>query len=461
MREREILPRENSAGFAGGAFGDEGKGRLVDEKVSDYAQQGEVIVYRPNGGANAGHTVELCDGERIALHQLPSGFRIENATLVLGKGMAVHPGDLVKELEQVAVVVGDLTPQRVWVDEKALLSLDTHRAYEKALRIFGDVGSSGATGRGIAPTYADYYLRIGLQIRDLIEFDETKLGKHYLYYQNIISGLTGMDLSQVEVPSLTGDSQVGTLGEFLSRLEKQREVLAPYCRNVVELMQNCWTDKKFAFVFEQAQAVGLDPWHGVYPDVTASRTGFEAVFDSTEGIVDPREIQYRAGVIKATYMSSVGTRRLPTMMEGDLANRIRTEFKEFGATTGRKRGIAYLDLEALGHFVRAGKFNCLVLTHMDSVYPDVPVKVCVGYRDRVSRKLACYRPGQTALDKIEPVYVGFEPWNREQVQKARNYDELPPEAKTYLKFITEKLGLPIWMITTGPRRGQGIIFEGV
>jgi len=460
VREREILPRMDSVGFGGGAFGDEGKGRVVDEQVDRLAQEAEeVVVYRANGGANAGHTIELPDGKRVALHQIPSGFRTENATLVLGKGMAIHPGDLVEELRQLSEVSGGRIPAEVWIDEKAILLSDADRAWEKALKIKGV--AKGATGRGIGPAYADYYLRNGLQIRDLFDFDEGKLAGQYTYYESIIAGLTGMELSQIEVPSLQGDVKVGSLTDYLSRLERQRETLVPYCRNVIELLRKGWADEKIAFVFEQAQAIGLDPWFGVYPDVTASRTSCEAIFESTEGVVDPREIEHRTGVIKATYMSSVGTRKLPTMMEEKLANRLREDNNEHGATTGRDRDIVYLDLEVLRFFARAGKFNCLVLTHMDCVYPDVPIKVCVGYRDRISRQVAYYSPDQVTLDKVEPVYVEFNPWNREEVQKARNYDELPKKAKTNLQFIFENLGLRIWMILLGQRREKGIVFEGV
>ena len=457
--ERIITPRENSVGFAGGAFGDEGKGRVVDEEVDRIAREKRVIVYRANGGANAGHTIELPDGKRVALHQVPSGFRTENATLVLGKGMAIHPGDLVTELEQLTAVSEGKIPAEVWIDEKAILLSDADRAWEKALKMQGV--AKGATGRGIGPAYADYYLRNGLQIRDLVEFNGGKLADQYTYYRKIIAGLTGMELSQIEVPSLTGDVKVGSLKDYLSRLEQQKETLAPYCRNVIELMRKGWADERFAFVFEQAQAVGLDPWHGIYPDVTSSRTGFSVIHDSTEGVVDPREIKYRAGVIKATYMSTVGTRRPPTMMEEKLASRFRDDNLERGATTGRERVIIYPDLVALRYFAKAGDFNCLVLTHMDCVYPGVPIKVCVEYRDRVSHQVAYYSPDQVTLYRVEPVYIEFSPWDRDKVQKARNYDELPEEAKVYLRFISEKLELPIWMITTGPRRGQGIVFEGV
>lgn len=462
MVGKEFGSRKDSAAFAGGQFGDEGKGRLVDERVNFYAQVKEVVVCRNNGGANAGHTIELPDGQRIALHQLPSGVFTENATLVLGKGMVIHPGDLCEEIHQVEEFSGGPIRAEIWIDQKALLSLDTHRAYEAALKEFNGAGK-GATGRGISPAYADYYLRQPLRVRDLVTFDIEKLTQHYRLYERLFQALIGINLSRFAVSTLgkEGNVPVGSLDEFLSHLSKQRDFLMPYSRNVIELLREKWQDKGIAFVFEQAQGIGLDPWYGVYPDVTASRTGFDGIFDSTEGVVDPKEIQYRAGVIKATYMSSVGTRRLPTMMEEALADRIRNDNLEFGATTGRKRDIVHLDLEAMRFFAKAGGLNCLVLTHLDSVYSEVPIKVCIEYRDKLTGKRAYYTPDQTALDQVRPVYLEFDPWSKEAVQKARTLTELPKEAKDFLSFISEQVDLPIWMVTTGPRREQGIVFENI
>ena len=174
MRNEKI-----NAGFCGGAFGDEGKGRIVDEYVNNYDQLGKnVIVYRDNGGANAGHTLETPDGRRIAMHLLPSGILNPNATVILGKGMVIHPGDLVTEINEVKKFVGKKEMAEIMVDEMAVLSLDTHRAYESVLKIWQE-GGKGATGRGIAPAYADILLRQPLRMRDLADFNEDKVRNHY------------------------------------------------------------------------------------------------------------------------------------------------------------------------------------------------------------------------------------------------------------------------------------------
>jgi hypothetical protein len=167
----------------------------------------------------------------------------------------------------------------------------------------------------------------------------------------------------------------------------------------------------------------------------------------------------RAGVIKATYMSSVGSRVLPTLMKGELADRIRTDAHEYGATTKRPRDIAYLDLPALRYFAKVGNIDRLVLTHMDVIYDDEPVKVCVGYK--LGKATVGYRPDQEFLNTVEPIYKELKPWNAEKLHAAKTRAELPKEAKVFLEMIEKEIGVPVLMITTGPQRDQGILFEEV
>jgi len=444
--------KDDSVGFGGGAFGDEGKGKLVDAQAMQFFGEGkEVVVYRPNGGPNAGHNVEFED-KRFVFHQLPSGVFIEGATVILGRGMVIHPADLVEEIEQAEDLIGHQLPARVLIDVKTPLALDTHRAFEFALKQSQE-GGRGATGRGIAPAYADILLRQALRVEDLV--DEKKLKEHYQLYQKLMAGL-GLDLKEITVPTLAGEkAAVGTEEVFVRNLISQAEKLGPYQGQVFDFLQSSWPDERKAFVFEMAQAVGLDSRFGVYPDVTASDCTFGGIFSATEGIVDPRQIKIRAGVIKATYMSSVGSRRLPTRFEDQLAVRIREDAHEYGATTKRPRGIAWLDLPALKFFARAGDFTHLAVTHLDIAYPDAPILVCVEYHDKKTGQKVGYRPYQDYLDGVDPVYKEFKPWEAQQVRQARNPEELPEEAKDYLRFLSDQLELPFYMVTTGPKREQG------
>lgn len=449
-----MVERNNSAGVGGMVYGDEGKGSVA-YRLGCCFDGRELVFYRDHGGAGTGHGLEFADGSRFTLHLLPVGVFLENTTAISGKGMVLHPGDLVEEIRQVKEKTGGEIPAKIMIDEMAVLSLDTHRAFEFALRQWHE-GGKGSTGRGIAPAYADILLRHPLRMRDLIRFDE-KIENHYRYYEALLSGL-GLKLSEIKVPSLSQkETTVGSLPIFLDRLEAQKEQLLPYTVGVFDFLKGKWADEKIAFVFEKAQAVGLDPRWGVYPDVTASDTTFANIYASTEGIVNPAEIKVRAGVMKATYMSSVGTRKLPTITEEKLAQKIREDAHEYGATTRRPRDIAYLDLPALKFFAKVGNFNCLVLTHMDIVYPDTPVKVCYQYE--IAGKAVPYRPDQEYLNRVTPKYIELSPWSQETIKRAKTEKELPFEAGIFLDFIALQLGLPILMITTGPRRDEGITFR--
>ncbi|OGD63026.1 hypothetical protein A2160_05265 [Candidatus Beckwithbacteria bacterium RBG_13_42_9] len=448
-----MIIRKNSFAFGGGAFGDEGKGRIVDLYVSRLAKKGQVIVYRDNGGANAGHTVEFKDGQRVALHQLPSGIFIKGATVVLGKGMVLHPGDLLAEIKEVKRISGGKIPAKIMIDEMAVLSLDTHRAFEAALQNWQS-GSKGATGRGISPAYADVLLRHPLRARDLAAWRLSALKQHYQLYQALLRGL-GEDLAKMKVLTMNGKLvSVGSQQQFVNNLKQSLKVIKPLVKNVYPFLETAWKNKKVSFVFEKAQGVGLDARWGVYPDVTASDTTFAGIFAATEGIINPEEIELRAAVIKATYMSSVGIRRLPSVMTGRLADKIREDAHEYGATTKRPRGITYLDLPALHYFTKVGRANALVLTHMDIVYPKTPIKICVGYKSK--GKTVGYRPDQEYLDQVKPVYKLLPTWDQKAIRMARKTKKLPKNARQFLKFVSQELNLPILAITTGPKRNQGL-----
>lgn len=446
--------RKNSFAFCGGAFGDEGKGRIVDEYVNVFSKKGlPVIVYRDNGGANAGHTIELADGRRIAMHLLPSGILCKKAKVILGKGMVIHPGDLLVEINEVKNTAENGNISEILIDEQATLSLDTHRAYEAALKNW-QTGGNGATGRGISPAYADILLRHPLKISDITQFNEKKITAHYQLYQALLKGL-GVKLSKAKVSSYGQASlTVGTEQEFIERLKKQGKLIKDFCSDINIFIKETWGDNKYVFIFEKAQAIGLDFRWGVYPDITASSTTFDGIFSSTEGIVNPEEISQRVAVIKATYTSSVGTRILPTMMEEQLAAKIREDAYEYGATTKRPRDIAYIDLPALRFFTKVGNINCHVLTHMDIVYEGVPIKICTKYK--LNGKEADYRPDQEYLSKVTPEYIELPTWDKNKIKNAKNYEQLPESAKKYLNFLAKNLNSKIIMITTGPKRNQSI-----
>lgn len=449
--------RKNSYAIQGGSFGDEGKGRVVDELCSKLiAKHKKLVVYRWNGGSNAGHTV-VVNGGKIILHQIPSGVLIKDALAILGKGMVLHPGDLIDEIQAIKNAAGGSLPADLLIDEMAVLTMDTHRAFESTLRDWVK-GGAGSTGRGIAPAYSDVLLRHPVRVGDLVSADwRKKLSKHYNLYRALTHGL-GANLAKRKVPNLSNKlSPVGSKNTFLDNFEVQRRVLKKFARPVSELMKKLWQSNT-PFVFEGAQGVGLDPRWGVYPDVTSSDPTFTGIIHSTEGLVRPEEIEVKAAVYKATYMSSVGKRRLPSIMNAKLANLIRKDANEYGATTGRPRDIYHVDLPALRYFRQVTNPTHMVLTHLDISYEKYPIKVCTKYVN-FNKKYVGYRPDQVYINGLKPKYKSINAWDGKLVRGISNYTSLPKKASSYIEYFSEKLNLIPWILTTGPERNNVITLK--
>ncbi len=446
--------RKNSYAIEGGAFGDEGKGKVVDYLANKLKKDFEtLVVYRYNGGANAGHTVVLNE-QKIVLHQIPSGALIPKSISILGKGMVLHPADLISEIESIEKISQGKMPGKLILDEMAVLALDTHRALENVLKKW-QTGSAGATGRGIGPAYADVLFRHPVRLRDLTSPDwQKRLSQHYDLYHAIISGLKGK-LESTEVANLqTNLRKVGRRSEFIKKLSDNRKVLIKLTRDVSTELSNLWRNSEVPFIFEGAQGVGLDPKWGVYPDVTSSEVTFSGILFSSEGIIDPNEIETKAATYKATYMSSVGTRKLPSVMDSGLAAKIRDEANEYGATTGRPRDIYNLDVPALYFFAKVSGATHFILTHLDICYPQSPVKVCVGYKK--AGKEIDYRPDQEFLNSVKPEYLSLPSWDGKAIRNLRDAAMLPKEAKRFLKFFAWATDLLPFMATTGPDRNAVI-----
>ncbi len=244
------------------------------------------------------------------------------------------------------------------------------------------------------------------------------------------------------------------MATFLFRLEKLRKELKPFVKPCYQFVSREWSEKNTPFVFEKAQAIGLDMHWAVYPDCTVSNCTFEGIRSSTEGIVDPNQIAVRAAVIKATYTSSVGSRQLPSQMPAGLASRIREDAHEYGATTGRPRDIHYLDIPLLSYLMKVGQVEYLIPTHMDIVYENMPIKVCVGYIK--NGQAVGYRPDQEYLFDVKPKFIELPTWDKNKLREAKRPQDLPKQALQFLAFLQQTLDVKILMVTTGPKRDQTI-----
>ena len=445
--------RPNSVAVIGGMFGDEGKGRITDDLTAYFLKNfGKVISYRDNGGSNAGHTITV-DGKKMGLHQVGSGILQKGCTVVLAKGMVIHPIDLVEEIKEVKRVFElKKLPAKLMIDEMATLNLDTHRAFEHALKNRGNVGEGwqSSTGRGIGPSYADVLYRFPVRMRDLVSRTwKKRFSEHYDLYYEWAKGM-GFDISKIAVNRFNSEPVLlGSRDKFLSNLETVRKVLKEYISPMYNFLKKNW-ESDIPFVFEKAQAVGLDYRWGVYPDVTCSDCTLYGITYSSEGVIDASDISSRIGVIKSTYTSSVGKRDIPTFMEKKLAQEIRDDAYEYGTTTGRPRDIAYMDLPMLKYFCKVGGIEELAFTHMDIVYEE-PIKVCTEYIK--DGKKSYYRPDQVHLTGIKPKYKEFKPWDS---NKFKN-NIIPQKAQIFMGYFSDYTNTVPVMVTYGPERNDILV----
>lgn len=493
----ENLSRNNTALVLGLALGDEGKGRAVDNIVQKLFNQGmrKVTVARFQGGSNSGHTLVTEQGTKVALHQVPSGILYEQTVGLMDSGMIIHMEDLQTEIRDAESLeeVGDLRGKLI-LSPEAMLCTDLERAQEVLNRVLSGGQSGGGTGMGIGPTAANALARRGFRVQDL--FNEGWRNEFEIMYDLYDKEFAahGQELAEMDVPDLVEtrkqkkaiSRKLGTRKEFLDRFEDVRTWFIQRDDGLTEdkkLLQNTfhyhgniYKDTEHGILFEGAQSIGLHPRYGRYPDVTSTPTDAAAVMLGTRFPGYAKEkIKDRLGVLKLTYNSSVGRVRMITDSgidrkaytdeeiqaledpEQKYAAWIRKEAGEFGTTTGRPRDICFLDLPMLRYNAAAGGIEMLVGTHLDIARSDMNIKVCTHY----TNKAGDYVPYQPAIEHQEgliPQYIELPGWDGNQAKKARSLDEIPENAKRFLAFIQRNTGVPIVMVTNGPKREEMIEF---
>ena len=241
-----------------------------------------------------------------------------------------------------------------------------------------------------------------------------------------------------------------TLKTFLARLAEARGRLRPYATSqAYDILQNAWDDPALPITLEGAQGPGIDPFHGVYPDVTASRPTSRNINDATYNAIEPERIYYRTAVCKATYMSSVGIRVLPTIKDAETEDWIQSAFDEVGRSTGRLRDIYPISIPIGAYLRKAAGYRFLIATHLDASKENLPVKVITRYTDKTSGEEAPYLPFQDHLDQLAAHAVQLPGWDGEAVKKAAEFTKLPRAARAYLAFLSKTIA-PVILATHGP-----------
>ncbi|GAA2241728.1 adenylosuccinate synthase [Rarobacter faecitabidus] len=410
----------------GAQWGDEGKGKATDQLGSqvDY-------VVKFNGGNNAGHTVVI-DGEKYALHLLPSGILSPGVVPVIGNGVVVDLDVLFEELDGISARGVDTS--RLLISGSAHVIASYHRTLDKVTERFLGKRRIGTTGRGIGPAYADKINRVGIRMWDL--FDEKILRA------KIEGSLEQKNQLLVKVYNRRAVS----VDEVVDELLRCAERLRPMVADVSVELNNALDDGK-TVLFEAGQATMLDIDHGTYPFVTSSSA--TAGGASTGSGVGPTRIDRVVGIVKA-YTTRVGEGPFPTELFDEWGDRLRDVGGEFGTTTGRPRRCGWYDSVIARYASRINGLTDLVLTKLDVLSGIEQIPVCVAY-DVDGVRTEELPTDQTAFHHARPIYEMFPGWS-EDISSARTFEELPLTAQEYVLALEELSGTRISSIGVGPGR---------
>jgi adenylosuccinate synthase len=415
----------------GAQWGDEGKGKATDQLGS----RTDVVV-KFNGGNNAGHTVVI-DGEKYALHLLPSGILTPGVTPVIGNGVVIDLEVLFAEIDALDARGGDTS--RLLVSSAAHVIAPYNRTIDKVTERFLGKRRIGTTGRGIGPTYADKINRIGIRVQDL--FDEKILR------QKVEGALDQKNHLLVKVYNRRAITIDETVDELLANADRLKPMVAD-----TPLVLNRALDEGKTVVFEGGQATMLDVDHGTYPFVTSSSA--TAGGACTGSGVGPTRIDRVVGVAKA-YTTRVGEGPFPTELLDDTGEWLRKTGGEYGTTTGRPRRTGWFDAVVTRYAGRVNGLTDIVLTKLDTLTGLDKVPVAVAY------DVNGVRHEEMPLDQSDfhhatPVYEEFDGW-WEDISRCRSFEELPLNAQRYVLALEDLSGTRISSIGVGPGREETIV----
>ncbi len=417
----------------GTQWGDEGKGKIVDLLTEKAA-----AVVRFQGGHNAGHTLVI-DGKKTALHLIPSGILRDGVQCIIGNGVVLSPEALLKEmamLEERGVPVRD----RLKVSQGCPLILPYHIALDQAREAKRGNNKIGTTGRGIGPAYEDKVSRRGLRLGDLYrpEFPE-KLKEILEYHNFVLTQYYGQEAVDYDT----------VLKDALAQGEQIKDI----CVDAVELVHQI-KENQGDLMFEGAQGSLLDIDHGTYPFVTSSNTTAGGV--STGSGMGPLYIDYILGITKA-YTTRVGSGPFPSELFDETGEHLAVKGGEVGTTTGRARRCGWFDTVLVKHAIRINSISGICLTKLDVLDGLKTIKVCVGYQDESGKEISF--PGSAEqFETLTPIYEELPGWT-ESTFGAQKLEDLPENARNYVKFIEDKIGAPIDIISTGPDRVETIVLR--
>ena len=416
--------------IVGANWGDEGKGKITDM----FAEASDVVV-RFQGGANAGHTI-ICDYGKFALHQLPSGVFYPHTTNIIGNGVALDVPKFMEELGQLEA--GGVPAPHLIISERTQLLMPYHvlqDTYEEE-RLAGN--AFGSTKSGIAPFYSDKYAKVGIQVCEL--YDETLLMdrlEHVCTIKNVL-------FEHLYHKPLLDPK------ELFQLLMGYREQISPFVGDALTFVRSALADGRQVLLEGQLGSM-KDPDFGIYPYTTSSHT--LAAFGCIGVGISPRDIRDIVVVTKA-YSSAVGAGAFVSELFGEEAEELRRrggDAGEYGATTGRPRRVGWFDAVATRYGCMVQGATEVVLTAIDCLGYLDEIKVCTGYE--IDGKVTRDFPVPPLLAKAKPVYETLPGWKCD-IRGETDYQKLPEAARTYVDFLENQIGVPISIVSTGPKRHE-------
>jgi adenylosuccinate synthase len=410
-------------------WGDEGKGKIVDVLTPKYD-----VVARFQGGPNAGHTLEFKNIKHV-LHTIPSGIFRDDQINIIGNGVVIDPIIFQKEIEELHAIGVDISEQLV-ISKKAHLILPSHRILDAASEAAKGKEKIGSTLKGIGPTYMDKTGRNGLRVGDIIADDfKEKYAALVNKHKNLLKQYTfEYNLEELEKDWFEGI-----------------EIIKKYKIVDSEHLLNDLLKKGKSVLAEGAQGTLLDIDFGSYPFVTSSNT---ICAGACTGLgIAPNKIGKVFGIFKA-YCTRVGSGPFPTELNNETGELLRKQGNEFGATTGRPRRCGWLDLPALNYAIILNGVTKLIMMKADVLSGFEKIKIATAYK--TSEGLTDQFP--YSLDTVTGiVYDELEGWTEQELEGVTDIASLPASLKNYIKYIEEKTGVPITIVSLGPDRDQTIV----
>ena len=415
-------------------WGDEGKGKVVD----NLAENNLDAAVRYQGGHNAGHTL-IVDGKKVVFHLLPSAICHPNIRCFIGRGVVVSLDALFSEINDAAEVLGNLEG-RLTISSACSLIQPYHIKLDQLREQSNNLTKIGTTGRGIGTSYEDRVGRRSIRIADL--YDESKLKEKITQALDFYNSIFTHSFGEKEI----------NINQLYDQNLQQAEKLKPYVGNVIEEIRNL-QDQDKKILFEGAQGALLDISLGTYPFVTSSNL----IGGITSGAgVSPADVDYTIGITKA-YTTRVGEGPFPTELFDEVGTYLAETGGEVGATTGRPRRCGWLDGLLLENMTRLSGVNGLCLTKIDVLDGLEKVKICTSYNSSKSFEELIETMD---IEDAQPQYLELEGWS-EPTAGITQFDDLNANAKAFVEKVEEISGVPVIMISTGPKREDTIIRQQI